>query len=99
MVIPAVSRYKLRNSWGAMCMVWDNAFFADSKVEPLIWDQDPGDHPLMNKIPVFLQIRAARSAEGVIFASRRPAPPPKLLKIGIVRDGKRRATVPLNLSA
>lgn len=82
-------------------MVWDDAFFAHSEIEPLIWDQDPGDHPLMDKIPVFLQIRAARSAEGVIFATRRAstAPASASVKIGVVRNGKRRKTVPLHLSA
>ncbi len=82
-----------------MCMFWDDAFFAHSAIEPLIWDQDPSDHPLMDRIPLFLTLRAARSAEGVIFASRRPAISAKPVKIGVVRNGKRRKAVPLNLSA
>lgn len=92
-------------------MSWDAAFFAYSEIEPLIWDEDPGDHPLMANVPVFLRMRAARSAAGIVFATRRAEPsltriedvvptvPDGPVKIGVVRKGRRRAEVPLNLTA
>ena len=80
-------------------MYWDDAFFARSKIEPLMWDEDPGDHPLMAETPKFLFARAKAIVGAVAFATRRSKAAPRPVRINVVRHGKRRRSVPLNLSA
>ncbi|MEL6641192.1 MAG: hypothetical protein AAFP98_07745 [Pseudomonadota bacterium] len=86
------------NNWGVVLMGWDDAFFAHSKIEPLIWDEDPGDHPLLAHVPRLLVFRAKEIVRKSGFRTRR-TPAPKPVRIGVVRQGQRRTSVPTHLTA
>ena len=79
-------------------MGWDEAFFAHSEIELLMWDEDPSDHPLLATVPHFLITRAKKIVSQAPFATRRTTTP-KGVRISVVRKGRRRATVPLRETA
>lgn len=77
-------------------MYWDNAFFARTKIEPLMWDEDPGDHALMAEVPKLLFSRAAILVQAFSFATKRAKPSPEPVRMYVVRNGVRRLSVPID---
>lgn len=82
-------------------MVWDEAFFARSRAEPLLWVEDPVDRPLVAEVPHILLARAAQQAGALMFTSRHRKPEQKKrpVRVGIVRNGQRRKSVAVQLQA